>query len=150
MALALRISLTNANAVSIGEQAAKKASSLIARSTTSTSATNALNLLVLLQIRLRNPAYTGRVEVCLFRLNALQTAELLISFFLPLCHERRITLTILDTPIIQCLANLLFGIHIPYVSTPLMIYLCNFPGGLMAGTSRWWSRNGIFHFVAVD
>lgn len=51
-------------------------SSLVTTRTAPTPTTNALNCLLLFQLRLGHAADAGGIEVCLFGLDAAETAEL--------------------------------------------------------------------------
>jgi hypothetical protein len=57
-------------------QSAERRTALITRRTASTPTTHTLNVLILLQLRLRYPAYARRVEIRLLRLNAAQATQL--------------------------------------------------------------------------
>lgn len=60
----------------VGSNRVVSVSSLVTARTAPTPTTNALNRLLLFQLRLGHAADAGGIEVCLFGLDAAETAEL--------------------------------------------------------------------------
>ena len=77
---------------------------VIARATSAPTA-DALNLLVLLQLSAWHTADTSAVEIGLLRLNAPQTAQLLVALLLPLRNQVAISVAVLEKPIVQLLGD---------------------------------------------
>lgn len=124
---------------------------LVAGCAPSAAATDALHIAILFQLSSRHSADTRAVEVCLFRLDAAQAAELLVALLLPLGNEHRIGISILQQPLVQLLADgLLLVVEIVYVAAPLVRNLENLPLRHVLRARRRGLVLRILHLVRKD
>lgn len=124
---------------------------LIARGATPASAADALNVLALLQLRLRHPADTGRVEVCLLGLNAAQATKFLVALFLPFRDEQSVCIVVFQKPVVELLADGFFLIvELVDVSAPLVGDLEHRPLRLVLWDVVCGRVLRVFHLVAED
>jgi hypothetical protein len=65
------------------------------------SSPTSILLITFCQGCLWHPADTRAAEVCLFRLHAPQTAQLLITLFLPLRDQRGVGVVVLQQPLVE-------------------------------------------------
>lgn len=125
--------------------------SLITRRTTPTPTAHTLDILILLQLRLRHPTDTRRIEIRLLGLYAPQTTQLLVPLPLPLRDQLRVRVPVLQQPVVQLLGySLLLVVEFVDVAAALVADLEDGPEGGVAGGVVGGRVLGVFHLVGED